>query len=71
MANFRMNLAPPPVMVVPAMGRAIPDFVPGINPKPPCTCAGRRGWIPLAGSLTSATLYLIFFRDVLKRKETE
>lgn len=31
----------------------------------------RRGWIPLIGGLIAVILYLIFYRDVLKPKETE
>jgi len=31
----------------------------------------RRGWIPLVGGIITALLYLVFFRDVLKPRETE
>lgn len=31
----------------------------------------RRGWIPLVAGIIAALLYLVFFRDVLKPKETE
>ena len=51
---------------------AVENLAPGggvqldLNMRP-----ARRGLIPLIGGMIAAILYLIFFRDVLKPKETE